>query len=102
VKPRVTLDRVTESETTLERIKHLERQLASATVNSFQHRQLNAAIQIEANLYRKSLDTEQATAIHDAEPPLTSRPGSWRATFLSRRPALGRRIRSRSHAAPRR
>jgi hypothetical protein len=29
---------------------------------------LRAAIRIEADAYRKSLDTEQATAIHDSQP----------------------------------
>ena len=52
----------------LERIKRLEEQLARAPVNSQQHRTLRAAIRVEADAYRKSLDLEQASALHDAKP----------------------------------
>ena len=92
--------RVMASETALERIKHLEQQLAAATVNSRQRRWLNSAIQMEADVYRKSLDTEQATASHDANPP----PAEWRVLLesASRKPALARRIPSRHRFAPRR
>ena len=44
----------------LERIRDLEEQLSSAPLNSAQHRVLASAIQVEAALYRKSLDTAQA------------------------------------------
>ena len=60
--------RVTEAAAGLERIKHLEEQLASAPVNSRRHRTLSAAIREEAGAYRKSLDTEQAAATHDPRP----------------------------------
>jgi hypothetical protein len=52
----------------LERIKHLEEQYARAKVNSREHRQLAAAIRIEAVVFRKSLDADQAAARHDREP----------------------------------
>ena len=68
MKRNTTVARVTEADAGLERIKHLVEQLAPAPVNSPQHRTLSAAIRIEADAYRKSLDTEQATATHDAKP----------------------------------
>ena len=55
----------------LERIKQLEEEVARTPVNSGLHRQLTQAIRIEADLYRKSLDTEQAKATHDARPAQT-------------------------------
>jgi hypothetical protein len=64
----VTIARLTEAEARLERITHLEEQLAPAPVNSRQYRRLRAAIRTEADAYRKSLDFEQATATHDAKP----------------------------------
>jgi len=63
-----TVTRVPEPDAGLERIKDLEEQLARARVNSGRHRQLAKAIRIEADAYRKSLDTEQATAKHDSKP----------------------------------
>jgi hypothetical protein len=71
VKRNTTVARVTEADSGLERIKHLEEQLAPAPVNSRQHRALRAAIRIEAAAYRKSLDTEQATATHNNPSPLS-------------------------------
>jgi hypothetical protein len=68
VKRHTTVARVTETEAGLERIKQLEEQLAPTPVNSRQRRTLRAAIRIEAGAYRKSLDTEQATARHGAKP----------------------------------
>jgi hypothetical protein len=65
MKGNVTRARVTEAENRLERIKYLEEQLAPTPVSSRQHRRLSAAIRIEADAYRKSLDLEQATARHD-------------------------------------
>jgi Tfp pilus assembly protein PilO len=65
VKRNTTVARVTEAASGLERIIHLEEQLALAPVDSRQRRTLNAAIRIETDAYRKSLDTEQATATHD-------------------------------------
>jgi hypothetical protein len=47
----------------LERIKRLEQQAASTPTNSRRHRELAAAIRIEAVVYRKSLDAEQAVAM---------------------------------------
>jgi hypothetical protein len=68
VKRNTAVARVTEANARLERIKHLQEQLAPAPVNSRQHRTLSVAIRIEADAYRKSLDTEQAAATHDAKP----------------------------------
>jgi hypothetical protein len=55
----------------LERIKHLQGQLARAPHDSSQRRELTALIRVEANAYRKSLDVQQATATHD---PHSARP----------------------------
>jgi hypothetical protein len=49
----------------LERIKQLSRRLARVTLNSGRHRHLTEAIRVEADAYRKSLDTEQVMARHD-------------------------------------
>jgi len=43
----------------LERIRQLEERLFRAPINSGRHRLLAKAIRIEAELYRKSLDTAQ-------------------------------------------
>jgi hypothetical protein len=45
----------------LERIRRLEERLSRAPIHSEQHRQLARAIRIEAELYRKSLDTARAS-----------------------------------------
>jgi len=60
----------------LERIKHLEHQYARARVDSREHRQLAAAIRLEAIVYRKSLDTDQAAAMLGREPRLAAGSGS--------------------------
>lgn len=59
----------------LARIRHLEEQLARTRVNSGRHREFAKAIRIEADLYRKSLDTAQAARQFGAKPalPVTSR-----------------------------
>lgn len=57
-----------ESAAGLDRLKHLEGELASVPARSRRARQLRAAIQVEADAYRKSLDVEQATATHDPNP----------------------------------
>ena len=49
------------SEAGLERIVHLEEQLALAPKNSNRRRTLARAIRVEAALYRKSLDIAQAS-----------------------------------------
>jgi hypothetical protein len=67
VKRNITLARATDAGAGLERIKHLEEQLASTRANSRQYRRLRAAIRTEADAYRKSLDIEQAMATHDAK-----------------------------------
>jgi hypothetical protein len=54
-----------DSDSGLERIRRLEEQLARTPLNSRQHRTLRAAIRVEARTYRKSLDLEQANALHD-------------------------------------
>ena len=81
----------------LERLKHLEEQLAPAPVNSPEHRRLSAAIRIEADAYRKSLDTEQATAKHDAHPQPPVRLRSLNMSG-SRKPTLVPRRRSRNRS----
>ena len=68
MKRKVIVARVTEADARLERITRLAEQLASAPLKSRLHRTARAAIRIEAAAYRKSLDTEQATATHDAKP----------------------------------
>ena len=76
-----------------------------APVNSRLHRTLSAAIRIEADAYRKSLDTEQATATHDARPQPAVGLESLNRTSAFRTPTLvpRRRIHSRSRrSAPRR
>jgi hypothetical protein len=57
-----------ESAAGLDRLKRLEEELASVPVRSRQALQLTEAIRAEADAYRKSLDVEQATATHDANP----------------------------------
>jgi hypothetical protein len=96
--------RVLEADAGLERIKHLEEQLAPAPVNSRQRRTLSAAIRFEADAYRKSLDTEQATATHDAKPQPAVGLGFLNGISASRKPTIAphRRIGSRSRSAPRR
>ena len=87
----------------LERLKHLEEQLGATPVNGGQHRTLRAAIRTEADAYRKSLDTEQAAAAHDAKLQRTVGLGSLNHTSASRKPILvpRRRIHSRSRTATR-
>jgi len=43
----------------LERISRLEERLSRAPINGSRHRLMAKAIRIEAELYRKSLDTAQ-------------------------------------------
>ena len=76
----------------LERLKHLEEKLALAPAGSHQRLELIDAIRIEADAYRKSLDAEQATAVHDAKPGPAAAP----------RPARRRAIPLRGRSAPRR
>jgi hypothetical protein len=104
VKRNTKVARVTEADAGLERIKRLEEQLAPTPVNSRLHRALSAAIRIEANAYRKSLDTEQATATHDAKPQFAVGLGSLNRTSASRKSTLvlRRTIHSRSRSASRR
>jgi len=85
-----TVARMPEAAAGLERITHLQEQLAATPVNSPQHRTWRAAMRIEVDAYRKSLDTEQATATHDAKPQPTP-------ILVPRR-----RIHSHSRSAPRR
>ena len=49
----------------LERIKQFSRRLARAPVNSRRRDTLTEAIRLEADAYRKSLDTDQVLAKHD-------------------------------------
>ena len=64
----VATPRVTEADARLERITRLEQQLSRGRLNGRQRRAVRAEIQIEADAYRRSLDTEQATATHDTHP----------------------------------
>jgi hypothetical protein len=66
VKVNTTVGRVNKSEAGAERIRNLEEELARAPVSSRERRMLTTAIRNEAEAYRKALDTEQATATHDA------------------------------------
>ena len=52
----------------LERIKKLEALLAASPANSLQHRKLADVIRIEAAIYRKSLDADQAAKTLDPRP----------------------------------
>jgi hypothetical protein len=73
--------RDSETDTRLELIRHLAEQVAAAPAHSRQHRTLSAEIRVEAAAYRKSLDTEQAAATHDADP----RPAVERGSLNTRR-----------------
>jgi hypothetical protein len=68
MKRNTTVALETDTDARLERIKRLSEQVATAPVHSRRRHTLRAAIRVEADAYRKSLDTEQATATHDAEP----------------------------------
>jgi len=61
---------VNRSEAVIERIRDLEGQLAGARINSVRHRQLTKAIHAQADLYRCSLDHEQAEERFDPKPVL--------------------------------
>jgi hypothetical protein len=76
----------------LERLKFLEEKLARAPARSLQRLKLIDAIRFEADTYRKSLDAEQAEAIHGAEPGPAAGP----------RAARRRAMPLRGRSAPRR
>jgi hypothetical protein len=103
VKRNSIVARLTDADTGLERIIHLEEQLAPTSVNSRHHRTLRAAIRIKADAYRKSLDTEQATATHDTKPQPADGRGSFNRTSVSPTPTLVHRrtIHRRRRSAPR-
>jgi hypothetical protein len=104
VKRNTTVARMTPTEAGVGRIRNLETKIALVPVNSPQHDALSTAIRIEANKYRKALDTEQATATHDATVQPTVGPGALKRTSASRKPIAvprGRR-RSGSRSDPRR
>lgn len=61
---------VNKSEAVIERIRDLEGQRAGARINSIRHRQLTKAIHAQADLYRRSLDSEQASEQFDPKPVL--------------------------------
>jgi hypothetical protein len=86
------------AEAGLERIKHLEEQLAPAPANSRERRKIRAAIRIEADAYRKSLDVEQSMATHDAKPQSAVAPPSLKPHVAGRKPTVGprRKIHRRS------
>ena len=96
--------RVTQTDAGAERINNLEKALALAPVSSRRRRTLSTAIRIEADAYRKALDTEQATATHDAKPQPTAGLGSLKRTPALRKRALVRQdtIHRRSRSAPKR
>jgi hypothetical protein len=104
VKRNTTVTCVTGADAILERIKRLEAQLAAAPVKRGQHRALSAAIRIEADAYRKSLDAEQAKAPYDAKPQLAVGPRPLNRTSAPRKPTLvpRRSIDSPGRSAPRR
>jgi CRP-like cAMP-binding protein len=54
----------------IERMRRLEEQRSGARVNSVRHHQLTQAIRVQANLYRKSVDAEQAAQRFDPPPAL--------------------------------
>ena len=86
---------IVEADAGLVRLTRLEKQLAFAPVNSRQYRTVSALIRIEAGMYRKSLDTEQATATHDADSRLATRVFSNAQTLVSDCRMLVRRPRTR-------
>jgi hypothetical protein len=86
---------VIEAAAGLERIKALVEQIVPAAANSSQQRTLKSAIRGEAAAYRKSLDTEQATAAHDVRPQAAVGPGSLNRTSASRKPTHA--VRRTSH-----
>jgi hypothetical protein len=100
VKHHIIVARVLEAEAGLERIKHLEVQLAAAPVNSLGHRTLSAAIRIEADAYRKSLDVEQAEATHDEKPHFAVGPVARPSLISRKKQTLVPRRRIASGAAP--
>jgi CRP-like cAMP-binding protein len=59
---------VNKSDALIERIRDLEGQRSEARLNSVRHRQLTKAIHAQADLYRKSLDFEQASEQFDPKP----------------------------------
>jgi hypothetical protein len=75
----------------LERMKHLQERLARSSVNSRRHRELAAAIRIEAAVYRKSLDAGQTAALHDSRPRRATGSGWLFRTSLPGKPAAVRR-----------
>jgi hypothetical protein len=54
-----------DADASLERIKKLEELLAGSPANSLQHRKLADVIRIEAAVYRRSLDADQAARTLD-------------------------------------
>ena len=57
-----------DADAALERIKKLGKLLAASPANSLQHRKLTDVIRIEAAVYRKSLDADQAAKTLDPRP----------------------------------
>ena len=104
MKRNTTVARVTQTVDGAERITSLEAELALAPVSSRQRRMLTTAIRIEANAYRKALDTEQATATHDARTQPNAGLGSLERTSASRKTTLVPRakIRRRGRSAAQR
>jgi CRP-like cAMP-binding protein len=82
------------SETVIDRIRVLEDQRSTVRLNSARHRQLTRAIHVEANLYRESLDSEQAEARFDPKRALgrANRTGPARP---GQRPQLAERPKNR-------
>ena len=94
--------RLTRVDAGLERIKHLEEQLAPTAVNSRQHHRLRAAIRIETDAYRKSLDTEQAAARRNPTLQLAAGRRPLNRTAAARKPPLVSRGRiHRRRSSPR-
>jgi hypothetical protein len=90
----------------LERIKLLEEQLAPTSLGSRQRKTLKAALRIEVDAYRKTLDAAQAAAMHDARPRALVALGSLKRPSVSSSPRATivppRKTRRRARSAPRR
>lgn len=89
---------VPETDAGIERLLHLEEQLARAPVNSRRHHALRAGIRIETDAYRKSLDIEQAAATHDGKRSLTVGRGFLNRIAASRTPSRVPRHRTHSRS----
>jgi CRP-like cAMP-binding protein len=77
---------VSKSETVIDRIRDLEAQRSDARINSVRHQQLTKAIHVQADLYRQSLDLEQASQEFDPRSATRTARGPARAAVRGIRP----------------